>query len=514
MKVKGTTVRVFLSLLLLASSVAVAGVNDPPVVSIPVGATRVFTGAQPLGSGGGPLTPPQDYISDEQREEMRKVVEANIAQLGKEGKLAPLTPAVHPLYIWPLRLASGLTDPEYHGISNFVDLDPAFPNSLLDYNCGNRTYDRSDGYNHAGTDFYTWPWGWLKMDRGEVEIVAVAPGQIIYRNDGMFDRSCGFNNDNWNAILVQHADGSRVWYGHMKNGSVTPKQVGDMVVQGEYLGVVGSSGNSTGPHLHLETYDSLGHLIEPWAGVCNNLNSESWWQSQRAYFDSGVNRMTTGDAQAVFPVCPDPETPNMKATFPTNSQIYFTTYYRDQLLTHLSTYTIYRPDGTVWSQWTHSSPGSFSSSWWWWTFTFSAIEPQGTWRFTVEYLGTTHERFFAIGSPAACASLPEKPGQGELLKVNKNSTLLRLTWGPSCNPPDTDYVIYDGAIGTFYSHTKLVCSTGGNRVANIAPAASSRYYLVGPRNATREGSLGRSPAGVERPVGISACFPRAIIDCP
>jgi hypothetical protein len=132
----------------------------------------------------------------------------------------------------------------------------------------------------------------------------------------------------------------------------------------------------------------------------------------------------------------------------------------------------------------------------------------------VQFEGNTHERLFTIGSPGACASVPEKPGQGELLKVSKNSTLLRLTWGASCNPPDTDYVVYDGAIGSYYSHSKLICSTAGNRVANIAPAAGSRYYLVGPRNATREGSLGRSSAAAERPVGISSCFPRALIDCP
>ena len=47
-----------------------------------------------------------------------------------------------------------------------------------------------------------------------------------------------------------HADGSVAWYGHMKAGSLTNKAVGQTVSSGEYLGIVGSSGNSTGPHLH------------------------------------------------------------------------------------------------------------------------------------------------------------------------------------------------------------------------------------------------------------------------
>jgi murein DD-endopeptidase MepM/ murein hydrolase activator NlpD len=57
------------------------------------------------------------------------------------------------------------------------------------------------------------------MDRSEVQIVAAAPGQIVYRSDGNFDRSCDWTTTtNWNAIQVQHADGSRALYGHMKKG--------------------------------------------------------------------------------------------------------------------------------------------------------------------------------------------------------------------------------------------------------------------------------------------------------
>lgn len=33
-------------------------------------------------------------------------------------------------------------------------------------------------------------------------------GQIIAKGDGQFDRSCGFNNNVWNAVYIQHSDGS------------------------------------------------------------------------------------------------------------------------------------------------------------------------------------------------------------------------------------------------------------------------------------------------------------------
>ena len=514
MKTRPFDVRALLVVLALAASVVPAKADGVQQAPIPKGVTRVVSGAHPNASGGGPLEPPTDFMTDAQREAIGKEVADNVERLRLVGKLAALVPDVHPLFAWPLRLAPGLTDPGYHGISNFVDLDPNFPNLLLDYNCGARSYDRSDGYNHRGSDIFTWPWGWRKMDRSEIQIVAAAPGQIIYRSDGNFDRSCGFNNDNWNAIFVGHADGSQAWYGHMKNGSVTPKQVGEFVAQGEYLGVVGSSGNSTGPHLHFEVYNASSQLIEPWFGPCNNLNPETWWANQRPYYDSAVDRITTGATPVNFPACPTAESPNSQSAFPVGSTIYFTTYYRDQRDTQSSHYTIYRPNGSIYASWDHSGPAAhYAASYWYWGFVFSG-EMQGTWRFTVEFESQVYERFFSYGSPAACGIVPETEAQGGPLVLQKIGTSVRLTWGASCSPSDTDYSVYEGAIGNFSSHSRLTCTTSSNTTAIIAPAAGGRYFLIGARNATSESSLGLMSNGAERPVGVISCAPRFSLQCP
>ena len=90
---------------------------------------------------------------------------------------------------------------------------------------------------------------------------------------------------------------------------------------------------------------------------------------------------------------------------------------------------------------------------------------------------------------------------------------LSLLWGPSCRTTDTDYAVYEGTLGDFASHVPKVCSTGGLRTQELTPGAGDTYYLVVPTQAGREGSYGKSSAGIERPQGPAACLPRAICSC-
>lgn len=54
-----------------------------------------------------------------------------------------------------------------------------------------------------------------------------------------------------NMILINHGNGFITRYGHLSAFNV---QVGDSVKKGQLIGRVGSTGNSTGPHLHFEIY--------------------------------------------------------------------------------------------------------------------------------------------------------------------------------------------------------------------------------------------------------------------
>lgn len=56
---------------------------------------------------------------------------------------------------------------------------------------------------------------------------------------------------NGNCVMIQHDDGSASQYAHLSSFAVSN---GDYVSQGSIIGYVGSSGYSTGPHLHFEIY--------------------------------------------------------------------------------------------------------------------------------------------------------------------------------------------------------------------------------------------------------------------
>lgn len=358
-------------------------------------------------SGGGEYKIEQlDHITDEQRQEIQQMLDENRAMLAENGRLPIPNLSAQVSFAWPLKLKDGLTDPGYHGVSGFVDHDPSYPDQLEDYMCLDRTYDTASGYNHKGSDYFLWPFSWNKMDADEVEIIAAAPGTIIGKTDGNYDRNCSFNNGSWNAVYIQHSDGSVAWYGHMKRNSLTTKGIGQTVNTGEYLGVVGSSGNSTGPHLHFEVYRSAvyvpSNLIDPYAGSCNSFNgSTSWWGEQPPYYDSAVNKLTTGNAAPFFPNCPNPTVTNERNMFTGGDVVYFTAYYRDQLNSQDSVNTIYKPDGSVYKNWIQNSnanDGHYLASYWWRSYQLPIDVENGVWMYEVVFEGETYQHEFEVES--------------------------------------------------------------------------------------------------------------------
>lgn len=297
-------------------------------------------------------------------------------------------------FIWPLRKDTSLSFNNYFGISNFVDQDTTQA-SIIDYSCLNRSYD-----GHKGTDIFTWPFPWYLYNNDYVDVIAAEDGIIINKHDGHNDDHCpNTMGGTWNAVYIQHNDGSIAWYGHLKKNSLTSKIIGQSVSKGELLGKVASSGNSTGPHLHLEIYDSAWNLIDPFQGSCNNLNSISWWSSQQNYRQPVLNALLTHDSKPIHG-CPGiNEEPNMANDFIIGDTVFFAAYYSDRELGDSAHYRIISPNNIVWDSWIQLSSSTFNASWYYWQKLLPLNGPFGVWEFEIEFNSQLYTHKFQYQSP-------------------------------------------------------------------------------------------------------------------
>ena len=106
-----------------------------------------------------------------------------------------------------------------------------------------------------------------------------------------------------------------------------------------------------------------------------------------------------------------------------------------------------------------------------------------------------------------------EPGIQPLTLTHGTGGDIILSWSPSCLVLDTDYIVYEGVMGDFTSHTPVLCSTLGATTVTLTPSSGSTYYLVVPRTDFFEGSYGRQSDGTERPAGVGACLSQAIGSC-
>lgn len=89
--------------------------------------------------------------------------------------------------------------------------------------------------------------------------LAVAKGTPIRASKGGTVITAGWSNTYGNYVIISHSGGYQTLYAHMTKYTVKKGQV---VNQGELIGYVGSTGYSTGPHLHFSVYKN-GNLVNP-----------------------------------------------------------------------------------------------------------------------------------------------------------------------------------------------------------------------------------------------------------
>jgi murein DD-endopeptidase MepM/ murein hydrolase activator NlpD len=93
--------------------------------------------------------------------------------------------------------------------------------------------------NHPGVDILA-PVG--------TPVLAALSGRVT-----RVDSGGGYNGGYGNLVVISHANGLETRYAHLSRTSVS---VGQTVSQGQQVGAVGMTGNTSGPHLHFETYSN------------------------------------------------------------------------------------------------------------------------------------------------------------------------------------------------------------------------------------------------------------------
>ena len=153
-------------------------------------------------------------------------------------------------YIWPVE---GAPFTETY-ISNYVDVDP-IDDEASDYTGSNAVYDGHTAWDIGVGNFN-------EMDLG-VQLYAAAAGTVSAVHEGEYDRhtTWGSPTPTANYVKIDHGDGWQTIYWHMRRDSLQV-EVGQAVEEGDFIGYMGSSGKSSGAHLHFGVRHH-GRTVEP-----------------------------------------------------------------------------------------------------------------------------------------------------------------------------------------------------------------------------------------------------------
>lgn len=168
------------------------------------------------------------------------ILETNEADNSASINFTPVRATLPAKFSWP---EDGIPMQD-SSFGNYVDLDPTA--GIRDWAGGTASYDGHQGLDFGGPTNAT-------LDSGKL-VRAAAPGTVIAADDFNYDRNKGSLGNIVpggapNYVAIDHGGGWVTYYYHLRRDSVAVK-VGDVVDRGDVLGFEGSSGNSTGSHLH------------------------------------------------------------------------------------------------------------------------------------------------------------------------------------------------------------------------------------------------------------------------
>ena len=305
--------------------------------------------------------------------------------------------------------------------SNYRDLDflkdLTFPFTVLqreDYTSATgsnaKTYDQ-----HRGLDILTF--SFRGMDDNSDLILSATDGTVETIEEGQFDRFTAWAPGctdvtpapTANRINIRHSNGFLFSYLHLKQNSVTDTaglSVGDKVDAGGVLGVVGSAGCSSHPHIHFQVNDCDANVVDPF--------KEGMWVNPPGYdtplgFMGAVISKNTISGSAFIK---DPP-PDATAVVP-GAQMGIGVMLGGRQPGETFNLQIIREDGSQHSNSQVPFNGVFQRSWWWWSPTPTDIPGEWTANMLVngtkvaerkfnvsKYAGFTAFKLVRFGIPAA-----------------------------------------------------------------------------------------------------------------
>ncbi|PCJ65209.1 MAG: hypothetical protein COA58_10120 [Bacteroidetes bacterium] len=305
-------------------------------------------------------------------------------------------------------------------IVNYVDWDTT---NFKDHKCGSKSYD-----GHQGTDFSIR--SFKQMDE-EIAVYASAAGRVTFTKDGEFDRETtgDISKRLGNYIGIKHPNKYYTYYGHLKKNSIVVSQ-GDSVTAGDLIGYVGSSGNSTDPHLHFEVwYDSL-YVVDPFTGNCGNstslfLNAPSY-DTSITVWETGIhlkNDLTINDLRERITTLDQPYliTPDSDSSLNFWAHMYGLRAGKELSLIW------YTPSNTVWFNYSITLDRDYWY-YYYWSFINHTNLAEGDWNIKLNYDGSEiANTSFTVSNTASIGSI----GLNQFCKDIKNISIAQLRQNPS-----------------------------------------------------------------------------------
>ena len=320
-------------------------------------------------------------------------------------------------------------------LNNFVDVgDGVTP---LDYDCSGYTYLGHEGHDSDLVGF--------REQAAGVPVFAALDGVVVSAHDGEPDMNVQALGQRANSVILDHGNTHRTAYFHLKRGSVAVT-VGQRVAAGTQLGLTGSSGNSTWPHLHFQS-EFAGRIFEPSAGRCRP--GPSTWTNQvpirrEPYVRSFVfaTQPFTGNAGL-----PWDQVTRTGSFLLDASQTYFRVQVANLPARAVIAVQYRRPTGSLAVDYSVIGGGSFVRNGWMWFSFQPTLDTLGTWTVTLSINGVA-QAVAPFQVVAAASGLVNHPPRSIALVLQPNRSapadvvFCRVQTSLYLRDPDYDLVRY------------------------------------------------------------------------